>query len=124
VAGNSAAQNIEGFVYVAMNAFSQAVVAFVSQNLGAGKMERINKVVITAQFCVLAVGLVLGNTVYLSKGANTIGVTGDVKVLDFAYDADRFLLNFDEKTDWYVKEENMMKTENGLYISFVTYKKN
>lgn len=65
VAGNSAAQNIEGFVYVAMNAFSQAVVAFVSQNLGAGKFERINKVVITAQLCVLSVGLILGNAVYL-----------------------------------------------------------
>ncbi|MBR4981794.1 MAG: MATE family efflux transporter [Lachnospiraceae bacterium] len=61
VAGNSAAQNIEGFVYVAMNAFSQAVVAFVSQNLGAGKFERINRVVIIAQVCVLAVGLILGN---------------------------------------------------------------
>ena len=65
VAGNSAAQNIEGFVYVAMNAFSQAVVAFVSQNLGAGKFERINRVVITAQGCVLAVGLLLGNGAYL-----------------------------------------------------------
>ena len=65
VAGNSAAQNIEGFVYVAMNAFSQAVVAFVSQNLGAGKFERINRVVITSQFCVLAVGAFLGVGAYL-----------------------------------------------------------
>lgn len=65
VAGNSAAANIEGFVYVAMNAFSQAIVAFVSQNLGAGKYERINKVVITTLFCVLTVGAVLGNAVYL-----------------------------------------------------------
>lgn len=64
VAGNSAAQNIEGFVYVAMNSFSQAVVAFVSQNLGAGKFERINRVVITAQICVLGVGLILGNGAY------------------------------------------------------------
>lgn len=65
VAGNSAAQNIEGFVYVAMNAFSQAVVAFVSQNLGAGKFERINKIVITAQACVLVVGVIIGNGAYL-----------------------------------------------------------
>ena len=43
VAGNSAAANIEGFVYVAMNAFAQAIVAFISQNLGAGKYERINR---------------------------------------------------------------------------------
>ena len=42
VAGNSAAGNIEGFDFVAMSAFSQAIVAFVSQNLGAGKYERIN----------------------------------------------------------------------------------
>lgn len=64
VAGNSAAQNVEGFVYVAMNAFSQAMVAFVSQNIGAGKYERIDKIVITTQLCVLAVGLVLGNLLY------------------------------------------------------------
>ncbi len=64
VAGNSAAANVEGFVYVAMNAFSQAIVAFVSQNIGAGKYERINRIVITTQLCVLAVGLVLGNAVY------------------------------------------------------------
>ena len=64
VAGNSAAQNVEGFVYVAMNAFSQAIVAFVSQNLGAGKYERINKVVIVTLLCVLSVGLVLGNGMY------------------------------------------------------------
>ena len=38
VAGNSAASNIEGFVYMAMNAFSQAIVAFVSQNIGAKKI--------------------------------------------------------------------------------------
>lgn len=65
VAGNSAAQNIEGFVYVAMNAFAQAIVAFISQNYGAGKYERINKIVITTLLCVLAVGLVMGNGVYL-----------------------------------------------------------
>lgn len=65
VAGNSAAANIEGFVYVAMNAFSQAIVAFVSQNLGAGKYERINKGVVVAVLCALVSGGVLGNGVYL-----------------------------------------------------------
>lgn len=64
VAGNSAAQNIEGFVYVAMNAFAQAIVAFVSQNYGAGKYERINKVIVTTLLCVAASGLLLGNAAY------------------------------------------------------------
>ena len=63
VAGNSAAANIEGFVYVAMNAFYQATLSFTSQNMGAGKYERINKILLTGQLCVIMVGLLLGNTV-------------------------------------------------------------
>ena len=61
VAGNSAASNVEGFVYMAMNAFYQSAISFTSQNVGAGKYERINKILITAQICVLAVGLLMGN---------------------------------------------------------------
>lgn len=61
VAGNSAAANIEGFVWVAMNAFHQAAITFTSQNMGAGKIERVNKILYVAQGCVLVVGLVLGN---------------------------------------------------------------
>lgn len=63
VAGNSAAANIEGFVYVAMNAFHQATISFTGQNIGAAKYERINKILYTAQVCVLIVGTVLGNVV-------------------------------------------------------------
>lgn len=61
VAGNSAAANIEGFVYVSMNSFHQATISFVSQNVGAAKYERVNKIVYTAELCVLAVGVILGN---------------------------------------------------------------
>lgn len=61
VAGNSAASNIEGFVYVAMNAFYQACISFTGQNVGAGKFERINKIILCAEGCALVTGLVLGN---------------------------------------------------------------
>ncbi len=60
VAGNSAAANIEGFVYVAMNAFHQAAISFTSQNVGAGKYDRINKILYTAQLYVFIVGLTMG----------------------------------------------------------------
>lgn len=80
VAGNSAASNIEGFVYVAMNAFAQAIVAFISQNLGAGKYERINRIVITTQLCVIAVGGILGNMVYL-LGEPLLGLYSDSAVV-------------------------------------------
>ena len=63
VAGNSAALNIEGFVYMAMNAFHQAAISFTSQNMGAAKYERINRIVFTAEACVVVVGLVFGNLV-------------------------------------------------------------
>ncbi len=80
VAGNSAAANIEGFIFVAMNAFSQAIVAFTSQNLGAGKYERINKILITTQLCVLAVGVVMGNGIYL-LGEPLLGLYSDSAVV-------------------------------------------
>lgn len=65
VAGNSAASNIEGFVYMAMNAFYQATISFTSQNFGAGKQERINRIALTGEFCVIVVGLVFGNVCVL-----------------------------------------------------------
>src|SRR5699024_2322332 len=38
MAGNTASANIEGFVYVSMNAFYQATISFTSQSLGAGEI--------------------------------------------------------------------------------------
>lgn len=80
VAGNSAASNIEGFVYMAMNAFAQAIVAFTSQNVGAGKYKRINKILLTTQLCVLVVGGVMGNAVYLF-GEPLLGLYTDSPVV-------------------------------------------
>ncbi|MDO4766130.1 MAG: hypothetical protein Q4A29_08725 [Eubacteriales bacterium] len=34
IAGNTAASDIEGFVYMAMNSYYQACITFTSQNLG------------------------------------------------------------------------------------------
>lgn len=65
VAGNSAGANIEGFVYVSMNAFHQAAISFTSQNVGAAKYERVNKILYTAQMCVIAAGVVFGNLAVL-----------------------------------------------------------
>ncbi len=64
VAGNSAAQNIEGFVYVSMNAFYQACISFVSANVGARQFERINKVLIRSEICVVITGMILGGAAY------------------------------------------------------------
>lgn len=73
IAGNSAAANIEGFVYVAMNAFYQAALTFTSQNVGAKKVERINKILFTCQFMVIVVGFVLGISTVIF-GETLIGI--------------------------------------------------
>lgn len=64
VAGNSAAMNLEGFVYVAMNSFHQAAISFTSQNMGAGKKERVGKILLVAEGCVIVTGVVLGWLMY------------------------------------------------------------
>ena len=64
VAGNAAAANIEGFVYIAMNSIYQAAITFVSQNLGARKPKRILRVMWICLAVVSVIGLVLGNLVY------------------------------------------------------------
>lgn len=61
MAGNAASANIEGIVFVSMSAFHQAAVAFISQNVGAGKFGRINKIALQCLVCVTVTGLVLGN---------------------------------------------------------------
>ena len=62
VSGNAAAGSIEGFVYVGMNAFSQTSLNYTSQNIGAGKPERVVKALKTCVLSVLLVGGIMGTT--------------------------------------------------------------
>lgn len=61
MAGNSAAANVEQFVYFAMNSFHQAAISFTSQNYGAGNIKRIYKILRSSLICVTVVGIVFGN---------------------------------------------------------------
>lgn len=65
MAGNSAAANIEQFVYVSMNAFYQATISFTGQNVGAGRYNRVYKILLSGQLCVIFVGVVFGNLLFL-----------------------------------------------------------
>ncbi len=64
MSGNAAAGNIEGFVYVAMNAFQQTAVNFVGQNVGAQKYDRVKKTVLCCLGCVFVTGLGLSLLAY------------------------------------------------------------
>ncbi|MCQ2513435.1 MAG: MATE family efflux transporter, partial [Lachnospiraceae bacterium] len=64
MAGNSAASNIEGFVYVIMNAFHHTALSFTSQNYGAKNFERIKKVCLNCMILVTISGLLSGFIAY------------------------------------------------------------
>lgn len=68
MAGNTAASNIEGFVYTAMNAFHQAAVSFCGQNYGAMKFKRVGKVTAICLGLVTVVGFLMGSGAYLASG--------------------------------------------------------
>ncbi len=64
MSGNTAAGNIEGFVFTAMNAFHQTAVNFTGQNVGARQYDRVKKILWTCLGCVATTGLVLGTAMY------------------------------------------------------------
>ncbi len=67
VNGSSAAGNIEGFIYTAMNAVAQGAITFTSQNMGAEKPERIKPILYNCYLLVTLLGLTTSLIVLLLK---------------------------------------------------------
>lgn len=85
VAGSTTAMNIESFIYVTLNAFTQTAITFTGQNYGAGKCERVDRVALICQSFSFGVGLVLGNLAYLfGRQLASIYVPGQEAVIDQA----------------------------------------
>lgn len=64
ISGNSAAGNIDGFLYVTLNAFHQTAQNYIGQNAGAGQYRRIRKIFWTCLGYVTVFGIVLGSLIY------------------------------------------------------------
>lgn len=64
-AGNAAAQSVESFIATSIKAFSQAAVAFISQNIGAKRYDRIGRIIITIMAFATVFDLAAGNLAYL-----------------------------------------------------------
>lgn len=67
MAGNAAAANLEGFVYVAMNAVYKASLNFSGQNMGAKKYKNIKLVTIQSAACVTVIGLLSFVIIFLLR---------------------------------------------------------
>ena len=60
MAGNTSAANIEGFMYVSMNAMYQTALSFAGQNMGAKEYGRLKKITILSMVLVASIGLTVG----------------------------------------------------------------
>lgn len=67
VSANTVASQLDGFIYNAMNAVALASLAFVGQNLGAGKLDRIKRTILESTVLVTVVGLVFAVVILLFK---------------------------------------------------------
>ena len=67
VSGNTASANIEGFVWVSMNSFYQAAIAFTGQNYGANKIKNSKKILLICMLYTLITGVILGGGAYLLR---------------------------------------------------------
>lgn len=65
--GNTAASNLEGFIYNAMNAFYHSALTFTGQNLGARKPERIPRILLTTIALSMSISLTLSGLMYVFR---------------------------------------------------------
>ena len=65
MAGNTAASNVDGFIYISCNSVYHGALAFCGQNFGAKKYKRIIRVLVSSILLVLIIGLTLGAVAYI-----------------------------------------------------------
>lgn len=73
MAGNAAAANVEGFVYVAMNSIAQGTLTFASTNNGARKFARVRRVLWVSIGAAAVAGLAVGLGA-LALGENVLSI--------------------------------------------------
>lgn len=64
MAGYTAANNIFGFLYMSVNAITQACMSFTSQNYGVGKLKRMDRVLIDCMILSTLLPLAMGSVAY------------------------------------------------------------
>ena len=91
MAGNTAAGNLEGFVYNSMNSFYQTNISFTGQNMGARQYKRVIRIMFVCLGLVTLVGVVLGGGFYLASGTLLHIYNDDPEVIRFGQLRMRYL---------------------------------
>lgn len=91
-AGSAAAINFEFYCYFVMTAFAQTATAFISQNYGAGNLERCHRVFRLCLIMALVSSFVLNVALTLLRRECLLVFTDDPTVLDFGSERMVFVL--------------------------------
>ena len=84
MSGSAASSNIEGFVYVSLNAFHQTAVNFIGQNAGARKYRRVYQTLWVCLGCVTVVGIVFGFTAWsFGRSLLSIYITDSQQAVEY-----------------------------------------
>ena len=84
MSGNAAAQNIEGFVYISMNSVSQSALNYAGQNHGAGRFDRIRKIMLACLALAFGAGVSLGGlSVLLARPLLSIYITDSDEAIKY-----------------------------------------
>ncbi len=75
MAANTAAANIDGIIYISMNSFYHAALAFSGQNTSALKYDRVTKVCVRCLLLVTGFGIAIGSLCYL-MGPDLLSIFG------------------------------------------------
>lgn len=84
IAGNGVASNLEGFIYVGMNAVYQATIAFTSQNYGAGKFKNIKHILILSYLYAFIAALIFGGVIVLFPEKFCLIYNDKAEVIEYA----------------------------------------
>lgn len=91
MAGNTAASNLEGFVYIAMNCVHQSAVTFAGQNRGANQYDRIRRNTYVSLGLVFVIGFIMGG-IFLIFIENLVGLyTNDAEAIAYGIERGTFI---------------------------------
>ena len=91
VAGNGAASNIDNLVYVCIDAFPQAAMTFIAQNVGAKKYDNISSVYRRCIVLITGVGFTLGLVASIFAESLAGFFTNDPEVVVFGAEKIRYI---------------------------------
>ena len=85
VAGSTAVATVEGLLWVTLTSFQNATTTFISKNVGAGRIERVNKICITTISMTAILGIFIGMGCFLlSDPIMSIFITDNPDAFDYA----------------------------------------